>query len=47
MHHAIIRCAILAASKMQVYPTVSNPSTKFYGCAFSIPQFLYTNPPLK
>eukprot|EP01022_Parablepharisma_sp_SALTPOND_P014821 TRINITY_DN205_c0_g3_i3.p1 TRINITY_DN205_c0_g3~~TRINITY_DN205_c0_g3_i3.p1 ORF type:complete len:933 (+),score=77.64 TRINITY_DN205_c0_g3_i3:3512-6310(+) len=45
--HAIMRCSILAASKMQVYPTVSGTSTQFYGCGLSISQFLRGTPSLK
>ena len=43
----MMRCSILAASKMQVYPTVSGASAPFYGCGLSISQFLRGTPSLK
>jgi len=42
-----MRCSILAASKMQVYPTVSGTTSQFYGCGLSISQFLRGSPSLK
>jgi hypothetical protein len=38
--HVTMRCAILAASKMQVYPTVAEGQPYFRGCGLTVAQFL-------
>lgn len=47
MRHTITRCAIFAASKMQVYPTIGEGDEKFKGCGLSISGLLRESPPLR
>ncbi len=41
--HAMMRCAILAASNMQLYPTVA-PGATFRACGLPVAQFLRGTP---
>jgi hypothetical protein len=40
----MLRCAILSASKMQVYPTVGDCKTTFKGCGLTIAELLRGHP---
>ncbi len=41
-----VRCSILVASKIQVYPTVGDSNSKVRGCGLSINQFFRGPPPI-
>ncbi len=45
--HAVLRCAIFAASRMQEYPTVGNSTEKFKGCGLRVSELLRGPPTLR
>jgi hypothetical protein len=47
MRHIVMRCAIFAASKMQVYPTIGEGNEKFKGCGLSVSGLLRDTPTVR